>query len=608
MANNRPQAKQAAQLQAMTDNDSAQNSQPIQKKENNTGLPDNLKTGMVKLSERAPAFPQLLQLRALSVGAIGAGSRTQTEGGAVRQLAVMEVGQAGGSPQDPHSLRSQADVQGAVVRNDELLWPSISGVFNGDYSGSVQRAMAWGLKGGEGTAGWYSREYPAAAFNAIAAAAGIASNALVGINPALDNDPNKTLVAIRAFRGPNDGSMAGRTSADLGQVHAAVTGQAVALHAAGLITDAAAAVTSITADPAEAHPNTLPTARVVFGGAGTVYFKGRGHAVENALVGSGVSSARALSSLAGANPVAAEGVGMHGFVGVGLNQIAGDVGAEVPPALDPVTRKEMALSYLPALFGGADVPPRPQAVAAWLSAAKGALLASLSATTDLHPSNIKAGGSGKSHIIDAEFLLDVTQWQAYQTMIAGGAIANFEVGKFVPPWLQTHMATLSPGTKNLMANAVVARFNALQANQVGVQNAILAPINALIATPALLRVIPLGTDDFLRYVTYYHNALPANRDGVVDALWTAIGNAMNGKITVNNDGDGKPELTVNLGNGMVPLFHLRTNDGAFRLNKQINIGNTVAGRSVADLLTQTRAAVTHRYADMAAMVHDAITA
>ncbi len=50
MANNSPQVKQAAQLQAMADNSSYQKQQPIQKKENNTGLPDNLKTGMENLS------------------------------------------------------------------------------------------------------------------------------------------------------------------------------------------------------------------------------------------------------------------------------------------------------------------------------------------------------------------------------------------------------------------------------------------------------------------------------------------------------------------------------------------------------------------------------
>jgi len=50
MANNSPQAKQAIQLQSVADNHSVQQEQPIQKKENNTGLPDNLKTGMENLS------------------------------------------------------------------------------------------------------------------------------------------------------------------------------------------------------------------------------------------------------------------------------------------------------------------------------------------------------------------------------------------------------------------------------------------------------------------------------------------------------------------------------------------------------------------------------
>lgn len=50
MANNSPRTKQTAQLQSKADNHSSQQQQPIQKKENNTGLPDNLKTGMENLS------------------------------------------------------------------------------------------------------------------------------------------------------------------------------------------------------------------------------------------------------------------------------------------------------------------------------------------------------------------------------------------------------------------------------------------------------------------------------------------------------------------------------------------------------------------------------
>ena len=49
LANNSPQANKTAQLQTMVNNQSAQQ-KPIQKKENNTGLPDNLKTGVENLS------------------------------------------------------------------------------------------------------------------------------------------------------------------------------------------------------------------------------------------------------------------------------------------------------------------------------------------------------------------------------------------------------------------------------------------------------------------------------------------------------------------------------------------------------------------------------
>lgn len=50
IANNSPKAQQSAQLQAMANHHTAQQPQPIQKKENNTGLPDDLKTGMENLS------------------------------------------------------------------------------------------------------------------------------------------------------------------------------------------------------------------------------------------------------------------------------------------------------------------------------------------------------------------------------------------------------------------------------------------------------------------------------------------------------------------------------------------------------------------------------
>jgi len=50
MTNNSPRAKQDSQLQAMADNHYDQQRKPIQKKENNTGLLDNLKSGRENLS------------------------------------------------------------------------------------------------------------------------------------------------------------------------------------------------------------------------------------------------------------------------------------------------------------------------------------------------------------------------------------------------------------------------------------------------------------------------------------------------------------------------------------------------------------------------------
>ncbi|WP_211251913.1 eCIS core domain-containing protein, partial [Desulfobacter vibrioformis] len=50
MPNNSPQVNQAVQLQAMADNYAAQQQQSIQKKENNTGLPDDLKTNIENVS------------------------------------------------------------------------------------------------------------------------------------------------------------------------------------------------------------------------------------------------------------------------------------------------------------------------------------------------------------------------------------------------------------------------------------------------------------------------------------------------------------------------------------------------------------------------------
>jgi len=53
MASNSPQTKQSFQLQSLVDNHSIRQHQLIQKKENNTGLPDNLKSGIENLSGKS---------------------------------------------------------------------------------------------------------------------------------------------------------------------------------------------------------------------------------------------------------------------------------------------------------------------------------------------------------------------------------------------------------------------------------------------------------------------------------------------------------------------------------------------------------------------------
>lgn len=50
MANNNPRNQKVAQLQDIAQNNRAQTAQPVQKQENKTGLPDNLKAGMERLS------------------------------------------------------------------------------------------------------------------------------------------------------------------------------------------------------------------------------------------------------------------------------------------------------------------------------------------------------------------------------------------------------------------------------------------------------------------------------------------------------------------------------------------------------------------------------
>ena len=132
LANNSPQARQAAQLQAMADNYSAQQKSIIQMKENNTGLPDNLKSGIGNLSgysmDDVKVYynsdkPAQLQALAYAQGTdihLGSGQEkhlpheawhvVQQKQGRVKPILQMK---GGVNVNDDKELENEADVMGA---------------------------------------------------------------------------------------------------------------------------------------------------------------------------------------------------------------------------------------------------------------------------------------------------------------------------------------------------------------------------------------------------------------------------------------------------------------------------------------------------------------
>ena len=142
MVNNSPQAKHTAQLQAIADNHSAQQRQPIQKKENNTGLPDSLKTGMENLSgmslddvkvHRNSDKPAQLQAHAYAQGTdihLGSGQEkhlphetwhvVQQKQGRVKPTMQMK-GKV--NINDDARLEKEADVMGAKALHQQSVSP-----------------------------------------------------------------------------------------------------------------------------------------------------------------------------------------------------------------------------------------------------------------------------------------------------------------------------------------------------------------------------------------------------------------------------------------------------------------------------------------------------
>ena len=136
MANNSPQANKIAQFQAMADNHTAAQQHPIQKKENNTGLPDNLKTGVENLSRislddvkvhRNSDKPAQLQAHAYAQGTdihLGPGQEkhlpheawhvVQQKQGRVKPTMQMK---GGVSVNDETGLEKEADVLGQKAQS-----------------------------------------------------------------------------------------------------------------------------------------------------------------------------------------------------------------------------------------------------------------------------------------------------------------------------------------------------------------------------------------------------------------------------------------------------------------------------------------------------------
>lgn len=130
MAKSSSQSKQVAQLQDMADKFSARDHQLMQKKENNTGLPDNLKSGMEQLSGQSldhvkvhynSKKPAALQAHAYAQGSVihlasGQEKHLPHELGHVVQQTqgrVKPTTSVGGmSVNDDASLESEATVMG----------------------------------------------------------------------------------------------------------------------------------------------------------------------------------------------------------------------------------------------------------------------------------------------------------------------------------------------------------------------------------------------------------------------------------------------------------------------------------------------------------------
>lgn len=524
--------------------------------------------------------------QALQRGAIDTGpvATIPSDSGMV-QMVNKEIGKITRIGGHPGGILDKMKVMDEIGSGNTFTWPTdtVNTYFNSQhYSGSVEKAMNWGAGGGEGTAGWYSRQYDPQDFHNIAIDASVA---IRGINtPALDQEPNKALIAIRAFRGAAGSGMGRQTLTDLRAIETALTAARPALAASNLIANATDNVMEIKADPAEAHPNTLPTAKVTFPGGRTLYFKGRDGNVENALVGTAGSAATTISALGAAT--AGSEVGSHTFVMDGGRHMSGDVGPPAPPGhIGPEEVKR-----------------------GWVSAARTAAIVSLTGTGDLHGSNVIDGATATKHIIDAEFLLDATAWDNYEQASQVNEIPNFNIRSMVPAWLLTHTHGLGTMEKLALGDEVALRFQAMNLNTDGALEAILAPIRTLIEHETLLRISPepFITSFWLTSISQFHEA--ADKDQEIEEIWNLMLQVYPDEFHIDllNKRNAIARLKANFNNGMVPLFHLGSYSGMFYLNKDTLIGQIRPDRSTDRFLDLTKTAMLNGYANMVLKIRAAI--
>jgi len=155
MADNRPNSK-AIQLQELANSYTAQKEQPIQRKENNTGLPDNLKSGIENISGYAmddvkvhynSTKPAQLNAHAYAQGTdihLGSGQEkhlpheawhvVQQKQGRVKPTRQMK---AKVGINDDVSLEKEADVMGAKALQFNITNQSL--IFNANTTKSIQR-------------------------------------------------------------------------------------------------------------------------------------------------------------------------------------------------------------------------------------------------------------------------------------------------------------------------------------------------------------------------------------------------------------------------------------------------------------------------------------